>query len=136
MLDLNETLMVCQQASFAPLSFEDSSEERGLVFCLPVKEIRKWTQLCLFSKLSPFIIQTDLSQLLWCVHEMNSERFNMTCYLLWIVLHVGLIFILSCYKNAQGRDGQVAKACEDAAPTCNSAVLSAYKMRCRHTRQW
>lgn len=39
--DLNETLMAYQLGIFAPLSFEDTSQERGLVFFLQVKNIRK-----------------------------------------------------------------------------------------------
>ena len=39
--DLNETSMAYQLGILAPLSFEDTSEERGLVFCLQVKNIRK-----------------------------------------------------------------------------------------------
>lgn len=32
--DLNETLMAYQLGIFAPLSFEESSQERGFIFCL------------------------------------------------------------------------------------------------------
>lgn len=69
--DLNETLMAYQQVISAPLSFEDTSQERGLAFCLQVKKIRKWTRLHLLGKESPFLTQMDLSQLLWSMHEMS-----------------------------------------------------------------
>lgn len=39
--DLNETLMAYLLSIFAPLSFEDTSQERGLVFCLQFKNTRK-----------------------------------------------------------------------------------------------
>lgn len=44
-MDLNKTLMAYQQGIFAPQSFEDTSQERGLVFCLQVKKIRKWVEM-------------------------------------------------------------------------------------------
>lgn len=43
--DLNETSMAYQLGIFLPLSSEDTSQERGLVFSLQVKNIRKWIQM-------------------------------------------------------------------------------------------
>lgn len=39
--DLNETLMAYQLGIFAPLSSEDTSQERGLVFSLQIQNTRK-----------------------------------------------------------------------------------------------
>lgn len=66
-----------QWVIFSALSFDDSSDERGLIFLFTGQENKEMNAALPFLQIFSFITQILLVNYC-CVHEMNFERLNVT----------------------------------------------------------